>query len=481
MRLESNLTGYGQIQIISPYEILHLTDMKIIRKPNDHARIYFTGIIPGEKKDSYVEKAGSRDQLEVNQSHSGKSIRTLFKGLVSKIGIKTVRGIYYLEIEGVSHTYDMDVKVKNRSFQNSSMSYNGLFNQVLSDYRDAGYIDRITGGSLIGKFIIQYEETDWEFLKRMASHFGTVLIPDVTGDKPRFWLGIPEGRKCHPEDFHYTVRKDLAGYNNTLSNFDDKITENDLISIEVESEQILNIGDTVTFHKSEMVVSEITSCLEKGILKQTCILTLISGVRQNRMNNGKLCGVSIAGKVIDRENDRLRVHLSIDMKQNKEEAYWFQYATSYTDENNSGWYCMPEMGDNVRMYFPDHCEENALILSSDRRDGKSNPMVNDPGIKYFGNTRGKLLTMEDKMLKISAKETGNGKMYIEFNREEGVKISSDREIRIISRNNLTWEAKEINIKAEDGLYMVCSSSSVIMDGEVNFKGSLVRIEATDKS
>ncbi len=49
--------------------------------------------------------------------------------------------------------------------------------------------DMRTGGTLI-----QYQETDWRFLKRMASQLGLSLVPDTSYYYP-FYLGLPEGEK----------------------------------------------------------------------------------------------------------------------------------------------------------------------------------------------------------------------------------------------------------------------------------------------
>ncbi len=50
--------------------------------------------------------------------------------------------------------------------------------------------DMRTGGTLI-----QYQKTDWEFLKRMASQLGLPLVPDTGYHYPRFYIGLPEGEK----------------------------------------------------------------------------------------------------------------------------------------------------------------------------------------------------------------------------------------------------------------------------------------------
>lgn len=69
------------------------------------------------------------------------------------------------------------------------MLYSELLNQVAADYADAAFRDVITQNASIGQFIVQYEETDWEFSRRLASHFHTGLVNDVHINCPKmlFW------------------------------------------------------------------------------------------------------------------------------------------------------------------------------------------------------------------------------------------------------------------------------------------------------
>ena len=68
---------------------------------------------------------------------------------------------------------------KNRSFQNKQKTYVSLENEIMEVYSKAMISDVASKKKELGKFIVQYQETDWEFLKRLASHFHTGLVNDV--------------------------------------------------------------------------------------------------------------------------------------------------------------------------------------------------------------------------------------------------------------------------------------------------------------
>ena len=468
--------GLEAIQIVLPYELVSITDLRISRKPNDHARAYFSAIIPEIKKDSYVEKASVEDRIEIIQVEQGQKRGVLFKGLVTRIKVKTVRSIYYLEVEALSSTYGLDIKLKSRSFQNERLSYEELFQKVLQDYNGADCNDQVSNGGKLDGFIIQYEETDWQFLKRVASRLGAVLIPDHTQDRPKFWLGLPDGKEVEAEDFHFTVSKNLVEYEITSENYDAEVIETDFVGYEMESSQILNIGDKIKFQGVSLVVAQAVGGIQKGVFKHTYLLTPKIGVRQNPLFNNGIIGAAVRGKVIDRQNDRVKVYLEIDETQNQDEACWFPVATLYTAEGNSGWYWMPEIGDEVQLQFPNQHEENAQIIRALRRDSADNPKIADPDIKYLGNAHGKELRMDNKQLSLTAKEEKVNKMFIKLDGEAGVEIQSDQIIRIESKNDLIWEGKTINVRAGVGIYMACDASSMILNGEVHGKGSIAKIK-----
>ena len=71
----------------------------------------------------------------------------------------------------------MDRKKRSRSFQDTQTTYQALVEEVLKDYEKSSLI--YAGECLqTGALIIQYEETDWVFLKRVLSKAGLVLTPD---------------------------------------------------------------------------------------------------------------------------------------------------------------------------------------------------------------------------------------------------------------------------------------------------------------
>lgn len=205
---------------------------------NDHARLTIKGFIPAEKKDSCMQHASTSDRIELFQKNKGQRIRTLFKGQVTEMAVRMVRGVYQIELEAVSSTFTLDCKQKYRSFQHSKMTYQALLKKVLKDYSGADVIDTVSKATPLKQFILQYKETDWQFLQRMASHFRTVLIPAVDADKPKFWFGLPEGRMEKLSVANYEILKDRSKFLHSKHNdIDQPIEERDTVAYVIESKR----------------------------------------------------------------------------------------------------------------------------------------------------------------------------------------------------------------------------------------------------
>lgn len=460
---------------VKPFHLNSLVQLKIIRKFNDHARLWLTGIIPEEQKDDYIGSTEAQTPIEVTQTDYIGSNTTIFKGFAQNIDVRSVHGVYYLEVEAVSASILLDVQSKSRSFQNTAMTYTDLIKQVIADYPGANMMDNASQGATLQKFTLQLLETDWAFLKRMASRFNAGLIPEPTFAQPKFYFGRPEnGPRGSLDNLNYRVRKDLAGYRLAAENFGQQLREEDFIYYEVETEALLNVGDSIKFQEINLFVKEAETQVKGSALRHIYRLTPAQGLNQNPIYNPAIAGASVEGTVIDVAKDKVRVHLAIDQEQKKEEAFWFPYSSVYTAEGNSGWYCPPELGDHVRVYFSGHKEEEGVALSAVRKDtadGKTNK-VGNPDIKYFRTKSGKELMFSPEEIVITAKD---GEVYIRLNEQNGIEIFSKKEIKFISEEDLSIEAdKRVMVQAKEAIDMSCKGSILKLDGKASIKGTQIK-------
>ena len=472
--------GYDSIRLTTPYEISILKDIEIEQKMNDHARIHFTGIIPEKNKDEYIKRADFKDKIELAQVKDGKKIRTIFKGQLSFMKIKAVRGIYYIECDGLSNTADMDVKLKSRSFQNEKMSYSSIIKEAISSYPGSDFIDDASKGAQSGGLILQYNETDWQFLKRLASRFNTSITADIESDSPKFYFGIHQGIYHDSfENYNYVQDKSLSKFMEADENYGDTnsytFEDSDFREFRVISRKILRIGEMVPFKGENYMVKGYKGKMDNGLMTFEYLLSPPWGMYEMPVKNRKIQGISLEGKVIDRSRDRVRVHLNIDDVQQKNEACWFPYSTMYSSEGSGGFYCMPQLGDSVKVYFKTSDERDAVVTGSVRRGQAVSSKMSDPSVKYFGTNYGKELKMGNDDIMLTAKENS---MYMQL-KEDEIDLVSEKGIKIES-DDITLEGKNINIKSGEGLYLVSQNGSIAFEDDVHIKGKKIKEEGTLK-
>ena len=80
---------------------------------------------------------------------------------------------YQVSIQGISKTVQIDYKKKSRIFQNVNKTYQEIMREALKDTVGAG-IRFYASDRKIEVSLYQIEETDWEFIRRLASHLNVL-------------------------------------------------------------------------------------------------------------------------------------------------------------------------------------------------------------------------------------------------------------------------------------------------------------------
>ena len=479
MNVREESIGYGELALVSPYEIQILQDLTMTQTMNDHVRLSVTGIIPEDKKDSYLAIASNADQIELNQVSEGQLVRPLFKGFVTEVAVRSVHDIYYIELEAVSQTFRLDIQRKSRSFQDTSMKYSELIDLVLASYPGSDSIDNASMSTSLENFVLQYKETDWQFLKRMASHFGSVLVAEVAASSPKLWFGVPEGRIGELPDHTYRLKKNLSVYRRIISHERTRpLAENDVRTYVIESTQRLALGDRVRLKGEELVVITSIARMSQGVLVYEYHLTVEAGIRQAKTYLPSLSGVSLTGKVLEVAKTGIRLHLAIDAEQSKDKAIWFPLASPYTAEGHSGFYWSPEVGDTVHLAFPNREEKSGIVHQGIRKGGDSNPKMADHKVAYWGTPHGKELKFDAQAIGITAKE---GAVFLKLHETEGIEVHSQQPLSLKADQDLQFTGRRLTMNAGESMHFTCDASSLVLDGITDIQGDIVAMNGSLKA
>lgn len=470
---------YSELKTNLP-ALQELLSLEVNQKLNDHAQLKLTGIIYEDAKDAFVTESLEGKKIEVYAQKNSKIV--LFIGIIKHSCVSVSGGLYMLELEGISYSYLTDVRKCSASYQDKGDTYSNIIKKRIKEYDGGDVKDLISNQKTTDQLLVQYQETDWEYLKRLASHFNAALLPNITLPGPKIYFGAPVG-KSHGEVkcYEYTVGKDMLSYSRASQNTNPSLKETDVMTYFIDVLDNMDIGDKVTYQKKPLVVKTKKVLLKYGMIHFEYELCGQNGLSVERIYNEQLTGLSLMGTVLEAVKDKVKVHLVIDQSQESGKAYEFPYTTVYTAEGQSGWYCMPEKGDTVLINFPSHDESQAVAINSYRKETKSDK-ISDPSVKYFRTGDGKELKFSPEEIVITCingkdEKTGENKVvYIKLNQGSGIEIMSTEPIAFTTDKGITLTAEEkIEITAKNEISLSCKQSQIKMDTKVDICGPDVRI------
>ncbi|UZM98279.1 hypothetical protein OL548_26735 [Lysinibacillus sp. MHQ-1] len=182
-------------------------------------------------------------------------------------------------------------------------------------YPYGDYIDHASNSQTIGHIAIQYLETDWAFIKRMASNLHAVVFPDLKGKGPRFWFGTPQSRKSITIDHLPSIlRMDVDTYRLITENDGSDVSEADYTFCEFESTEAFELGTSVQLKGRPYIITVREVHLDDGVLKFQYTAQPEKSIRQRLVRNLDLIGAAFTGKIIDVTQNTVKIHLDIDKK-----------------------------------------------------------------------------------------------------------------------------------------------------------------------
>lgn len=453
---------------VEQFQFINFLRIEVIKQVNEHSKTTIVGYISDEESDACVERSTAGQKCVIICTDETEAKNVLFSGVIESLKIDTENGLRLLTIEGLSNTIYTDIKRKVRTFQDKNMSYQKVLDALENDDERAGYIMPESGSEKIGRMLVQYEETDWQFSKRIASRLNTVIIPSSTLDSPYISIGLPRrSQKKEILPVSYSIRKEVGEFLDYSQNQVDNISERDVIYYELKSREIFDLGDSLSFKGRQLFVYAAKSFLEGDELYHYYTLKEKSGFCCKESFNERIIGASLAGSVRDIKNDRVQVNIDDGVKQVK--YPWFTYATVYSSSDGTGWYFMPEKGDTVRLYFPTQHEEDAYVISSTQ---VTHGDRSDPDTKFIRTIHGKEIIFKPDSICI----TNGAGSSITLDDEKGIAIDTVNQISLNANKNITISGNsKIIVKGAAGVEVQQNDSTILIGDNIDLTSGHTRI------
>ncbi|WP_077611747.1 contractile injection system protein, VgrG/Pvc8 family [Clostridium sp. Marseille-P2415] len=463
-----------------PVHFIEIDEIEINRNINEHMLFEVAGRINEEEKGHYTRELNFGTEMIVRY----KNGKILFRGLITETELKHQGEFYVLRVKGCSHTVLLDMTKRTRPFHNTDGTYTQIFQSIASEYTGANAVISDNYLTKTDQFLMQYRETDWEFMKRLASHKQQGIIADCTVAHPAYYVGTPKlYTDVENSKGGYQIKKDLKAYKKALDVPEYRAVDAEYITYTVCMDEWLNLGEEVIYKGLKLCVKSAHSVLEHAVLVHRYELCVKEGLNQRKTYNEMLAGKSVMGKVeaVNRDIVKVRVQeeqsgQNTDSNTGVGESCRFPYSTVYATRDGSGWYCMPETGDKVRIIFPDSDEKNAYASSSvsEYQPGpQEKDRMADYRRRYIRNPQGMEVAWTPEQINISA----NGACVATFDQKGVLTLSANSKIILHSAGDIFIEAgNQIKMNASDCINMVCGGKGEInisQDGVIELKGNEV--------
>lgn len=438
--------------------VLHLKKLVIYEDAGNHSVMYLQAIMNAELDDYVFYDLPETISLNYIQNNQDK---ILFKGVISNSIIKKNGENRIIELEAKDATYWMDIDRKTRCFQNTEMTVSEVISEIMKGYERSDSLCNITDKP-IGELIFQYEETDWEFLKRFLSKYNDSLYPAATYETIHFQAGLAiQSEAVNWDNRPYQKKKDFSRFAYLTKNGFTDLLPVQFTSYCLENYDVIALGSQIPYKGNSLYISGITRELKNGLLVNTYELKQKEAMVIERFYNSRLTGISQYATVTNTQRDRVQVIMHNDLI--AESCYWYPFSSVSASSDGSGWYCMPEKGESVRVYFPTENERDAYVITCVKGhapEGDNDPMGN-PAVRSISTDAGNLVQFNDEGILIETK-TGNASISLKNNGE--ILVSGPQKIDLSSATSCSFSAKKINCETSGLAKIIDDSGADITAG-----------------
>ena len=419
---------------------LTLSKMEICHNVNAHAIAKLSVTAKAEDQQEIL----SRDwtDTEITVLKKGEESLPLFYGRVDKLVCDREGHLLTALIYGIGETAKLDREKKKQSFQKAEMTYRQVVQKITQNYQGSTVIWNIGDDKNIDMPFIQYEETDWEFLIRVCSHFHEVIVPGLRTGKLGLHFGMCMGREQNGD-----VAEILGnGFDNSYYDngcYESNMPRNQALYMKVKTKENWQIGDFWLYEGRKYQVYSRRILFEDGELFFVYRLGMRGTFYTKKIQNHALAGARIEGVIRKTEEENVYLQLDID----EEERADFPWI--WAPETNNLSYCMPEVGTKAVLYLPTREEKDGRVILA--------TVHNADNGRYTDVQKREFVTLHHKKIglypdKLFAEGTdGNVSVYMED--QSGVSIKSNGDISLLADGDVLLTGK--SIKAFTPVELVC--------------------------
>jgi len=433
------------LTVESELKIIELHHMEICEMINEHTNAILSGICESGE-------SGNDAGRKITISHGKNGI--VFIGKVCRLELHRIGGMIYFKLHACSFSSLLDCNVMTRVIQNQNRSYREVLALIMKPYPLFSFDGGINLNSKFPPFVVQKQETDWEFIKRLVSQIGQGVSFHCASEQIQFFAGQTGEEdelievECWKKTFQPECGKEL---------------------LRIKTKKRYHPGYRLHFQGKWYYV-EACDCR----LVQSEIFYDLQLVQENGGQTAPQGGLAQEGIRLSayvKEVDRNQIRLCFENEDFSEdgELPWFPYSG---EVNNEAGFYMPQQGAKVEVICTDLYGSSAVVTGAMRCSSKQNTvgnaadksMKNEHGIGFeLGEAKVRMWAGESNQMVFLA----DGSVALEA---EQIQLEAKKSLMLGSSN------AHISVKAERSMCIVSGKDGC---GQILFDtGGNIRCKST---
>ena len=160
-------------------EKIKIHKLQIRKEVNGHNSLYTDFLFRKEDNGKYKAFNKSENlEIRITASEESGMEKILFEGYAVNSSMTLDKHLLMMQIRGISFSKKYDIKKNNRVYQDYEIMYSKVVNDLKTGDIENKDLNILINGEdkQIDRFLIQYRETDWEFMKRLAYYKDTFIL-----------------------------------------------------------------------------------------------------------------------------------------------------------------------------------------------------------------------------------------------------------------------------------------------------------------
>ena len=447
--------------LIEPFQFISYLQWDSHQTFNDHATLKITGLISEDKRMEYAEMATREVWVCAKAIDEEDEEVILFQGVLTHLRVDSVHQYHTMSIEVKTGSYLLDQIPHTRTFQQDEMTYQHII-QTCLESSGGEFIMREKQAETTKQLTVQYKESDYSFILRLAHRLGIVVLPEFKTKGKRLNLGLVQNIPATE-----LMTDDYAMSRQGLDK--DSLVWYERGVYHIKTRDIYELGQGVRFQRRKLFVSQIESYLQGSELMHQYTLCELKSAYERPQPHEKIRGISMRARITAVERDLVQVQIHEDENKDQSGHRWFKFATVYSTPDGTGWFVQPEKGDETRIIFPDSSEKGAYIASNVHLETSGGRV--DPDHKSFKNKHNKEILLTPERLTLT---TNNG-LSIELEDSKGITMLSDRNIFIKADGQLhiSSENAEVAVYGDRNITLQQGAAQIEMKDDIVISGGRI--------